>query len=120
MNTNTHFVIVWDCDAADKAEALRQELPNTAKVTPFAFARRQDNTIARSGIENNYDEEILEPFSFDKVDYGGESLGRVFMTDRKTEFANHVLQEGASWSTTITLAALRHHQWDFGSTLQTI
>ena len=40
MNTNTHFVIVWDCDAARDAETLRQELPVGAKVTPFAFRRR--------------------------------------------------------------------------------
>ncbi len=94
MNTNTHFVIVWDCDAASKADALRQELHGTTKVTPFAFTRRQDNTITRSGIENNYDEGILKLFSFEKVDYGGKSLGREFPADRKTKFANHVLREG--------------------------
>ena len=94
MNTNTHFVVVWDCDAADKAETLRGELPTAAKVTPFAFARRQGNTIARNGIENNYDEEILKPFSFEKVDYSGKSLGREFPADRKTKFASHVLREG--------------------------
>ena len=63
MNTNTHFVVVWDCDAASKAETLRGELPSAAKVTPFAFAKRPDNAIAERGIENNYDEEILEPYS---------------------------------------------------------
>ena len=94
MHTNTHFVIVWDCDAVGKAETLRGELPSTAKVTPFAFARRQENTIARNGIENNYDEKILEPFSFEKVGYGDRSLGREFQPDRKTVFANHVLREG--------------------------
>ena len=26
VNTNTHFVIVWDCDAAGKAETLRKEI----------------------------------------------------------------------------------------------
>ena len=64
MNTNTHYVIVWDCDAADKADTLRKELPSAAKVTPFAFRRRNDNTITRNGIENTYDETILVPFSF--------------------------------------------------------
>ena len=68
MNTNTHFVIVWDGDAADQADNLRKELPGAAKVTPFAFRRRQDNVIARNGIENTYDERILEPFSISKVD----------------------------------------------------
>ena len=50
MNTNTHFVIVWDCDAADQAETLSRELPSAAKITPFAFLRRQDNMLARNGI----------------------------------------------------------------------
>ena len=74
MNTHTHFVVVWDCDAADKAEALRQELPSAAKVTPFTFARRQENSITQRGIENIYDEEILKPFSIEKIDFGGKSL----------------------------------------------
>ena len=96
MNTNTHFVIVWDCDAADQAETLRSELPSAAKITPFAFTRRQDNMIARNGIENSYDEEILKSFSFKKVDNDGRVLGREFLKSRKTEFANHVLQHGTS------------------------
>ena len=94
MNTNTHFVVVWDCDAADKADTLRGELPNTAKITPFAFARRQDNTIAQRGIENNYDEEILEPYSTTTTGSDGTLLSRGFQSNRKTEFANHVLREG--------------------------
>ena len=96
MNTNTHFVVVWDCDAADKAEALRRELPVNAKVTSFAFAKLGENTITQRGIENNYEEEILKPFTFEKVDYDGKSLGRVFPADRKTEFADHVFQKGTS------------------------
>ena len=96
MTTNTHFVIVWDCDAAGKAEALRQELPKAAKVTPFAFSRREDNSIARKGIENAYDEKLLEPFSIKKHDSEDRFLGREFQKNRKTEFANHVLQEGTA------------------------
>ena len=96
MNTNTHFIVVWDCDAAGKAEALRQELHGTTKVTPFAFAKRQENTIARRGIENNYDEEFLESFSIIKMDNDGTLLGREFRKDRKRDFADHVLQHGTS------------------------
>ena len=96
MNTNTHFVIVWDCDAADKAETLRGELSGSVAVTPFAFRKRKDNTIARKGIENNYDEEFLEPFSFKKVGHAGTVLGRELLQGCKTEFANHVLQHGTS------------------------
>ena len=94
MNTNTHFVIVWDCDAADKAETLRGELPTAAKVKPFAFSPRQDNTIAKKGIENNYAEEILESYSTKTTRSDGTVLSRGFDNSRKTEFANHVLQHG--------------------------
>ena len=56
------------------------------KVTPFAFARRQENTIIRNGIDNNYDEEILKPFTIKKLDNDDTLLGREFPTNRKTEF----------------------------------
>ena len=94
MNTNTHFVIVWDCDAAGQADTLRQVLPKAAKVTPFAFERRADNLIARRGIENAYGDGVLEPFAIQKHDSKGIFLGREFPRNKKTEFANHVLQEG--------------------------
>ena len=94
MHTNTHFVIVWDCDAANKAETLRRELPSAAKLTPFAFKKREDNTIAPKGIENNYDESVLEPYSTTTTRSDGTVLGRGFQSNRKTEFANHVLREG--------------------------
>ena len=94
MNTSTPFIVVWDCDAASEAEGLRQELHGTTKVTPFSFERRPENTIARRGIENNYNEELLKPFSIKKMDNDGTFLGREFHKDRKTEFANHVLQQG--------------------------
>ena len=94
MNTNTHFVVVWDCDAASKAETLRRELPNGAKITAYAFGKRPENTIAPKGIENNYDESILEPYSTTTTRSDGTLLGRGFQNNRKTEFANHVLQCG--------------------------
>lgn len=94
VQTNTHFVVVWDCDAASKAEALRQDLPGTAKVTPYAFPRRPDNAIASRGIENNYDEDILGPYSTTTTGSDGRLLGRGFQGDRKTEFADHVLRHG--------------------------
>ena len=92
--TNTHFVIVWDCDAAAKANVLCKELSDAAEVTPYAFPHRQDNTIAKSGIENNYDEEILEPYSTITTRSDGTLLSRGFPTNSKTEFANHVLKHG--------------------------
>ena len=96
MDTNTHFVVVWDCDAVQKARTLRRELPEDAKITPYAFKKRADNTIAQSGIENNYDEEILEPYSTTTTRSDGTVLGRGFQNNRKTEFANHVLESGTT------------------------
>ena len=96
MNTNTHFVVVWDCDAAGKAETLRSELPKGAKITAYAFAKRLDNAIAPRGIENNYDESILESYSITTKRSDGTLVGRGFQNNRKTEFATHVLQFGTS------------------------
>ena len=96
MNTNTHFVVVWDCDAAGKAEALSRELPRGANITPYAFTKRNDNTIASRGIENNYDEAILTPYATTTTGGDGTVLGRGFQGNRKTDFANHVLQYGTS------------------------
>ncbi len=94
FDTSTHFVVVWDCDAASKAETLGRDLPSAAKVTPFAFTKRPDNTIAVRGIENNYDEDILEAYSTKTTASDGTLLGRGFQGNRKTEFADHVLREG--------------------------
>ena len=96
MNTNTHFVIVWDCDAAKQAETLRQVLPKGAKVTPFAFRSRADNLIARRGIENAYADTVLKPFAIYSSDAAGSSLGSHFPGNKKTEFADHVLQHGTA------------------------
>ncbi len=94
MNTQTHFVVVWDCDASSKAEDLSNELSRESNVTAYAFPKRLDNTIAQRGIENNYDEEILEPYSTTTVSSDGAVLSRGFQSNRKIEFANHVLSHG--------------------------
>ena len=94
VHINTHFVVVWDCDAAEKAETLRRDLPGAAKVTPYAFPKRRDNTIAPRGIENNYADDILERYSTTTTRSDGTVLGRGFQGDRKTEFADHVLRHG--------------------------
>ena len=93
VNANTHFVIVWDCDATPDADALRKELPEDSKVTPFSFSKRE-NAIVSGGIENNYDEDILEPYSTTTTANDGSLLGRGFQSNRKTEFADRVLREG--------------------------
>ena len=96
MNTNTHFVIVWDCDAASKADTLRRELPPESKITPYAFKTRRDNAIAVKGIENNYNESILLRYTTETTRHDGTLLGRGFENRRKAEFADHVLECGTA------------------------
>ena len=94
METNTHFLIVWDWDAAGESEKLRRELAVATSVTPFAFAHRPENTIARRGIENNYDPKLLEPFAITKSESDGTILGYDFPADRKAKFADHIWENG--------------------------
>lgn len=94
MDPATHFVIVWDCDAAGEAQTLRNELRQDAKVTPFALKKRRDNQIARRGIENNYDDSVLKPYAITKTDSSGRVLACEFNDSKKTEFADHVRQCG--------------------------
>ena len=95
MNLNTHFVIVWDCDAEKRAVNLRKELPEGAIVTPFAFSKRK-NSIVDRGIENNYDEKILEPYSTTTRANDGTVISRGFESNRKTEFADYISENGTS------------------------
>ena len=94
MDPVSHFVIVWDCDAAHEAQTLRSELRGCAKVTPFALKRRAENRIARRGIENNYDDSVLEPYAITKFDSAGRLLARQFNDSLKAEFADHVRRCG--------------------------
>ena len=94
VDSNTHFVIVWDCDARKFAETLRSELPKGAKLTPFAFKCRTDNQITRKGIENNYDEDILRRFAIRKLDSKDKLRGYEFDDSLKTKFADHVYEHG--------------------------
>ena len=95
MKLNTHFVIVWDCDASNKASVLRAELVGDVGVTPFAFTHCPENQIAKRGIENNYEERVLEPYSITVNDNNGNLIKRELDGKRKTEFADYVLENGS-------------------------
>ena len=95
VNTNTHFVVVWDCDAADKADALRREMPTGAKVTPYVFAKRPDNTVTSQSEASRtmYDECVilLIPTRPRRCAVTGPPRDRPLEELRcKTEFANQV------------------------------
>ena len=96
MNASSHFLIVWDCDAKGKAKELSNELLSSAKVTAFSF-EKQENRITSKGIENMYDEEILEPYS--KIILDGstrEETHRSFDGAKKAVFARHVFSDGTT------------------------
>ena len=94
MEANSHFLIVWDCDAESTAKKLSKELSESAKVTAFSF-RKRENRITAKGIENKYDEKFLKPYSKISLDGGtGKETGRSFNCAKKTEFANHVSSHG--------------------------
>ena len=94
MKTNSHFLIVWDCDAQSTTKKLADELPKTANVTAFAFEKRE-NKIVSKGIENLYDEEVLEPFSNLVTEVStGKEVARSFDNRKKTEFAEHIFTNG--------------------------
>ena len=93
VDTNSHFLIVWDCDAAGEASKARQEIGDSKNVTAFAFAKR-NNQLAPKGIENQYDEEYFDGYTTRSV---SESTGEIYrsMSDKdKNVFAKHVLSKG--------------------------
>ncbi len=93
VDTNSHFLIVWDCDAKGEAEQTRQEIGDSKNVTAFAFTRR-NNPIAPKGIENQYDEEYFDGYTIKSV---RESTGVLFhsiFSAKKKAFANHVSSKG--------------------------
>ena len=93
METNSHVLFVWDCDARSDANEVCAELGESDNVTTFAFSRR-DNELSSKGIENLYDEKYLEKFSSTtKREVTGESWRNMSGKD-KTDFANHVKAEG--------------------------
>lgn len=94
VNTRSHVVVVWDCDAAEKAAAVARALPEGCGVSAFAFERRT-SAIATKGIENLYEDSILRPFATKTVELGsGAEIGRGFNGRKKREFAEHVREHG--------------------------
>ena len=94
MDPNSHFLIVWDCDAKREAKELSKELSDFSKVTAFVFNKRQ-NQIASGGIENMYDEEVLEGYStITSESATGKEVARSISGRKKKEFAEHVFSDG--------------------------
>lgn len=94
MQTNSHILVVWDCDAEQDAKELSKELAGGNHVTAFSFSKR-DNKIASEGIENKYEEKVLEPFAVSITDCstGGE-IRRSFHSQKKKQFAEFIFANG--------------------------
>ena len=94
MKTNSHFLIVWDCDVQSTAKKLAKELPETANVTAFLFSKRE-NRITNIGIENQYNEEVLKPFAVRAAELEtDEEISLSFNNKKKTEFAEFIFNNG--------------------------
>ena len=94
VKTNSHFLIVWDCDAEAVAKKFSSELGGSTNLTGFSFSKRE-NKIAPKGIENKYDEEILKPFANKTVEYStGKEISLSFNSGKKTEFAECIYANG--------------------------
>ena len=94
VKTNSHFLVVWDCDAESVAKKLVNELSELANVTAFSFEKRENN-IAPKGIENKYDEETLKPYANRTTEMStGEEVSLSFSSRKKTQFAEHIFSNG--------------------------
>ena len=94
MTSNSHFLIIWDCDAKGTAKALAGELCETANVSAFVFEQRP-NEIAPKGIENLYDEEYLKQFAIRSTEYATDKeISVSFASRKKTEFAQYISDQG--------------------------
>ena len=93
VTSNSHFLIVWDCDAKSKATKLASELGGRADVTPFAFDHRA-NKITPKGIENKYEEDVLMPYSNRVVDANEVELRRSLDNEKKGHFARYIFENG--------------------------
>ena len=92
MKTNSHILIVWDCDAEKTARELSKELTSESNITAFSFEKRE-NRIADTGIENAYETELLERFTNVTTGPGGELVDRTIGKNNKKAFGNHVFSE---------------------------
>ena len=92
MKTNSHILIVWDCDAEKTARELSKELTSASNITAFSF-RKRENRIADTGIENAYETELLERFTNVTTGPDGELVDRTIGKNNKKAFANHVFSE---------------------------
>ena len=89
MKTNSHILIVWDCDAEKIARKFSAELTSESNVTAFWFWKRE-NRIADEGIENAYEDELLKPFANVTKGPEGDVISYTIGKNKKTAFANHV------------------------------
>ena len=92
MKTNSHILIVWDCDAEKIARKFSTELPSGSNVTAFWFGKRE-NRIAEKGIENAYEDELLKSFANVTKGPEGDVIGYTIGENKKTAFANYVFSE---------------------------
>ena len=93
VQTNSHFLIVLDCDATKELQSLQKDIAGSTTVTAFAFEKRS-NQLAPKGIENLYDEEYLNGFITTSTSKATGRVSESISNDDKIVFARHVLENG--------------------------
>src|SRR4051812_33860682 len=77
-------MIAWDPDVTYNLS----ELNNTY---PFFFPKNTNNTLAKVGIENLFDESLFTGFVTTVLHSNGKEI-KSFDTKRKKDFLNHILK----------------------------
>ena len=95
MSTDSHFLLVWDCDATKEANTLTGELASGCGVTAFAFSRRESNAMVRKGVENNYEEHLLKDYVHTTFGPNGEVVSHAIASENKRKLASYIYECGS-------------------------
>lgn len=87
-NHKNKVLFVWDCDASI---AGLQETNNTY---PFSLPRNQENTIAKSGIENIFPPTLFDNFK-KTIFLSNGTVNIEFDSHRKRDFENFVIERNS-------------------------
>lgn len=89
-NHSCKFLFVWDCDAEDIVNALKE----SESFFKFCFQRNDSNSKTQKGIENLYPDTLFAPDVYDEkevtIDYGGSKKETIF---NKNKFLKKISNE---------------------------
>lgn len=83
-------IFIWDCDA----EGMVSGLTDSNKTFARSIARNHSNAFVMKGIENAFPQTLCEKFKKTITGYQGNVISEKFDDQAKSEFSNHVVQNG--------------------------